>query len=86
MAPDSVSTLWSAVAPGLGNHLWQSTLKWAPDESQFGGHAPSSPSDDPNAPPNLFTAIQQQIGLKLDAVKTPVDVLVLDRVEKPSAN
>jgi len=26
MAPDSVSTLWSAVAPGLGNHLWQSTL------------------------------------------------------------
>jgi uncharacterized protein (TIGR03435 family) len=62
------------------------TLKWAPDESQFSGHAPSSTSDDPNAPPNLFTAIQEQLGLKLDAVKTPVDVLVLDRVEKPSAN
>ncbi len=61
------------------------TVKWAPDDSQFNGHAPpASPSDDP--PPGLFTAIQEQIGLKLDAVKAPVDVLAIDHVEKPSAN
>jgi len=41
---------------------------------------------DDNALPNLFEAIQQQLGLKLDAVKIPVDVMVIDRVEKPSEN
>jgi uncharacterized protein (TIGR03435 family) len=41
---------------------------------------------DPNAPPGLFTAIQEQLGLKLDAVKAPIDVFVIDRVEAPSAN
>jgi uncharacterized protein (TIGR03435 family) len=34
----------------------------------------------------LFTAIQQQLGLKLDATKAPADVLVINHVEKPSAN
>ena len=42
------------------------------------------PADD--APPDLFTAFQQQLGLKLESTKAPVDVLVVDRVEKPSAN
>jgi uncharacterized protein (TIGR03435 family) len=41
---------------------------------------------DPNAPPGLFTAIQEQLGLKLDAVKAPAEVLVVDKVERPSAN
>jgi len=61
------------------------TLKWAPDDSQFGGHVPSA-SDDPSAPPSLFTALQEQVGLKLTAQKTAVDVLVIDHVEKPSPN
>jgi uncharacterized protein (TIGR03435 family) len=41
---------------------------------------------DPNAPPVKFTAIQEQLGLKLDAVKAPIDVFVIDHVEQPSAN
>jgi uncharacterized protein (TIGR03435 family) len=41
---------------------------------------------DPNAPPGLFTAIQEQIGLKLVPVKARTDVLVVDHVERPSAN
>jgi uncharacterized protein (TIGR03435 family) len=61
------------------------TLKWAPDESQFGGHVPP-PSDDPSAPPGLFTAVAEQLGLKLEPTKSMVDVIVIDHVEKPSPN
>jgi uncharacterized protein (TIGR03435 family) len=37
-----------------------------------------------NAAPNLTNALQQQLGLKLEKVKAPVDVLVIDKAEKPS--
>jgi uncharacterized protein (TIGR03435 family) len=63
-------------------------LKWTPDETQFGAmgvKVPPAP-DDPNAPPDLFTAMQDQLGLKLQATKTPADVIVIDRVAKPSEN
>jgi uncharacterized protein (TIGR03435 family) len=64
------------------------TLTWTPDDSQFGGMGVRvpAPSNDPNAPPGLFTAIQEQLGLKLESTKAPVEVLVVDRVEKPSDN
>lgn len=64
------------------------TLNWTPDDSQFrglGGRAPA-PSNDPNAPPGLFTAIQEQLGLRLESARAPVEVLVVDRVERPSDN
>lgn len=41
---------------------------------------------DPNAPPGLFTAVQEQLGLKFEPVKAPVDVYVIDQIERPSAN
>ncbi len=41
---------------------------------------------DPNAPPSLFTAIKEQLGLRLDAVKAPIGVFAIDHVEPPSAN
>ena len=67
---------------------WDFILKWTPDESQFSGMGVKvpPPSDAADAPPPLFTAIQEQIGLKLEAGKAPVSVLVLDHVEQPSAN
>jgi uncharacterized protein (TIGR03435 family) len=61
-------------------------LKWTPDENQFGGQGARAKRDDPDAPPDLFTAMQEQLGLQLKSAKAPVDVLVIDRVEKPSEN
>jgi uncharacterized protein (TIGR03435 family) len=64
------------------------TLNWTPDESQFeamGGYRPPS-TEDPNAPPALSTAMQEQLGLRFDAVKALADVFVIDHIEKPSAN
>jgi uncharacterized protein (TIGR03435 family) len=40
--------------------------------------------DDPR--PSIFTAVQQQLGLSLKASKGPVQILVIDQVEKPSEN
>jgi len=58
-------------------------LEWTPDDSQFGGTLP--PSVEPTKP-NLFTAIQEQLGLKLEATKGLVAAIVIDRVERPSEN
>jgi uncharacterized protein (TIGR03435 family) len=66
-------------------------LKWTPDESQFAtfrgtGTSIPPPSDDAKAPPNLYTAMQEQLGLKMGPEKIPADVIVIDHVEKPSEN
>ena len=68
---------------------WDFTLKWTPDESQFVGmgiKVPPPSADDANAAPPLFTAIQEQLDLKLEAQKTQVPVLVIDHVDHPSPN
>ncbi|HEX4135751.1 MAG TPA: TIGR03435 family protein [Bryobacteraceae bacterium] len=63
------------------------TLDWTPDEFQFSTQGVKAPPAPDNAPhPDLYTAIQQQMGLKLEAVKAQADVMVVDRVEKPSEN
>jgi uncharacterized protein (TIGR03435 family) len=59
-------------------------LEWAPDETQFGGEVPTAPTDAPSPP--LFSAIQQQLGLKLEATRGPIEALVVDTAERPSAN
>lgn len=59
-------------------------LEWTPDETQFDGAAPKPP-DIPSRP-DLYAALQQQLGLKLEATRGPVDALVIDRAERPSAN
>ena len=60
-------------------------LAWTPDESQFGGFHAVEPTNGP-AKPDLFSAIQQQLGLKLEATRAPVDILVIDHVDRPAAN
>jgi uncharacterized protein (TIGR03435 family) len=63
-------------------------LKWTPDETQFAGmgiHVPP-PVDNSNAPPGLFTAIEEQLGLRLEPQKIPSEVLVIDHAERPTEN
>ena len=52
-------------------------LRWTADGASAGAT---------DAPPDLFTAIQEQLGLKLQAAKGPVTTLVVDHVEQPTAN
>jgi uncharacterized protein (TIGR03435 family) len=59
-------------------------LEWAPDETQFGGDVPPASAEAP-APP-LFTAVQQQLGLRLVANRGQVAALVVDAAQRPSAN
>jgi len=62
-------------------------VTFTPDDSEFNGHPPKLPqTESSDSAPNLFAAIQEQLGLKLDAQKTSVDVIAIDHVEKPSAN
>jgi uncharacterized protein (TIGR03435 family) len=64
------------------------TATWTPDETQAAAplppDAPKLPSGDVG--PSIFTAFQEQLGLKLEAQKGPVEMLVIDRAEKPSEN
>jgi uncharacterized protein (TIGR03435 family) len=53
-------------------------LKWTPDDEKV--------VDEAVASPGIFTAMREEIGLKLEAVKAPAEVLVVDKVERPSAN
>jgi len=61
---------------------------FTPDESLFNGHPPKMPAlgEGVEPAPSFFDSLQQTLGLKLEAKKTPVDVLVIDHVEKPSSN
>ncbi len=52
--------------------------------TQFGGEVPAASAEAQAAP--LFSAIQQQLGLKLEATRGPVAALVVDKAERPSAN
>ena len=53
------------------------TLRWQPEDT---------PATEADAPPMLFTAMEEQLGLKLQPKKGAVDVMVIDKVARPSAN
>src|SRR5262249_16378219 len=72
--------------PGLPANF-DLALPWPPDQPPQGrGEPPPGvqlPPIDPNGP-SIFTAVQEQLGLKLDSQRGPVDVLVIDHVEPPT--
>jgi len=60
------------------------TLMWTPDEFQRPdplGRAPVNAEA-----PSLFSALQEQLGLKLESTRAPVDIVVIDHIERPSEN
>jgi bla regulator protein BlaR1 len=79
------------------NGKYDLKLQWTPDDSQdqmfkgAGDGPDGTPPTDAAQPPDgtgptLFTAVQEQLGLKLEAQRSPVDVLVIDHIERPSEN
>lgn len=75
---------------GLKGH-YDFTLEWTRERSAPlpGGNTDPNTDDRPVlnvSGPSLFTAIQEQLGLKLEPQKGPVEVLVIDHIEKPSEN
>lgn len=64
---------WSTVLAGR----YDFTLTWTPDAIR---------ATDPNAPPGLFTAVQEELGLKLEPTRAPADVVVIDAVTRPTQN
>jgi uncharacterized protein (TIGR03435 family) len=65
---------------GLGTTLYDWALEWTPDQPSPAA-AGTTPSD---LPTSIFSALQEQLGLTLESAKGPVDVLVVDRIEKPT--
>ena len=61
---------------GLGNKRFDFDLQWTPDDRRM----------DAVSGPSLFTALEEQLGLKLVSSKAPGKVLVIDQMERPSPN
>jgi uncharacterized protein (TIGR03435 family) len=69
------------------------TLQWTPDENQGpmlnrpdGGPAAADGAPPESSGPSVFTALEEQLGLKLESQKGPVEIVVIDHVERPSEN
>jgi bla regulator protein blaR1 len=70
------------------------TLQWTPDQTSSAmvqvpdGGKPAAENTPPpeSSGPSIFTALQEQLGLKLESTKGPADVLVIEHIERPSEN
>ena len=94
----SMTMLASQLAQQLGRSVVDKTgltkeydisLEWTPDPSERMGPGlpgPDSPPPVDSPGPSIFTALQEQLGLRLESQKGPVDIYVIDRAEKATEN
>ena len=90
-----LNTLASQLGQQLGRFVSNQTglkgvfnfkVQWTPDPGQNQGGDSDTPPPAGVEGPSIFTALQEQLGLKLESSKGPVEVLVIDRAEKPDVN
>jgi len=62
------------------------TLDWMPDETQFASFGPPPQQQPDTGKPSIYEAFQQQLGLKLERGKAQANVMVIDKLERPSEN
>jgi uncharacterized protein (TIGR03435 family) len=67
--------------------LFDLELRFLPDQTTAAipPPPPGSPISEDNTP-NILAALPEQLGLRLEASRNPVDVIVIDRIERPAAN
>jgi uncharacterized protein (TIGR03435 family) len=66
--------------------IFDFTLEFAPITGPGSEPGTTGSASDQPALPSMFTALEEQLGLKLESQKGPIDVIVIDHVEKPSEN
>lgn len=64
------------------------SLEWTPDDMAVSsqGNSDGSQSAADDSAPSIFTAIQEQLGLKLESAKGPVQVMVIDKITRPTGD
>jgi uncharacterized protein (TIGR03435 family) len=63
------------------------TLQWAPEIAiPYGIRGPDNTPPPDSTAPSIFTALQEQLGLRLELIKGPVDTVTIDHIEQPSEN
>ncbi|HEY3827515.1 MAG TPA: TIGR03435 family protein [Bryobacteraceae bacterium] len=74
---------------GFGETRYSFILKFTPDPGMLppgAGPDAQPPAPDADAPPDIFAAMEQQLGLHIQKTKAQVDVMVIDKISKPSEN
>jgi uncharacterized protein (TIGR03435 family) len=95
MGQSNMNTLASQLGQQLGRFVSNQTgltgdfdlhVEWTPYPGQNEGGDSDTPPPAGAEGPSIFTALQERLGLRLESTKGPVEVLVIDRAEKPDAN
>jgi uncharacterized protein (TIGR03435 family) len=91
----SIANLLGILSQQLGRQIldrtglkgtYDFTLQYTPEKSIPGLQGPGDTPPPDSSGTSIFTAIQEQLGLRLESTKGPVDVIVIDHIEKPSPN